>query len=448
MKTPIIDFISEYAEKSCVRLHMPGHKGVGNIEKSDITEISGADSLYEADGIIKESEANAGTLFGADTFYSAEGSSLSIRAMLYLAGKYAAECHRTPLILAGRNAHKTFVSAVSLIGIETEWLTPKENASYLSCEITAEDVLRKIEELKRTPTAVYITSPDYLGNTADIEGISRLCRERGILILVDNAHGAYLKFLNKSRHPIDLGADVCCDSAHKTLPALTGAAYLHISRSAPKFFKENARDALALFGSTSPSYLILSSLDGVNGYIADGYQEKLSAFARRVERLKESLSDIGYTLYGSEPLKITLSTKEYGYLGAEIAAILESGGIVPEFADPDFVVLMLTPENSECDLEKLISVMRSIPKRTPITKKAPKFSLPKRVMTPREAILLSSELLPVSECVGRTLGAVTVGCPPAVPILVSGELIDEDTVRVFEYYGIQKLKVIKTENTR
>ena len=139
MNTPIKDFLRDYADKGATRLHMPGHKGIGDIERFDLTEVEGADSLYEASGIIKESEENAGRLFGADTLYSTEGSSHVIRAMLYLVSTYAKKYGRSPRVLAGRNAHKTFIGAAALLDVEVEWLVPSD-ASYLSCNISSESV--------------------------------------------------------------------------------------------------------------------------------------------------------------------------------------------------------------------------------------------------------------------------------------------------------------------
>ena len=445
MKTPIFDFLSEYRTKDPLRLHMPGHKGRGEVESLDITEICGADSLYEADGIIRESERYAGEIFGAHTFYSAEGSSLSIRAMLYIVNNYSQKQGKKAKILAGRNAHKSFLSAVALLDIEVEWLYSERGSSYLSCPLTESDVLSRLEGGDELPTAVYITSPDYLGNMADVEAIAKVCHSRGVLLLVDNAHGAYLKFLPKSSHPIDLGADMCCDSAHKTLPALTGGAYLHVSGNAPDGFAESARTALALFGSTSPSYLILSSLDRVNAYLSDGYPERLAHFIGELSRLKRALVDWGYELCGDEPMKITLSTKPYGYTGYEIAERLLALGIVAEFSDPDFVVLMPTPEISQTELSRLLDALFGIPKREALTERPPRLFKPTAVMTPRAAILRESECVLADESLGRTLAAVTVGCPPAVPILVSGERVDEASIAAFKYYGIKTLRVVKSE---
>ena len=447
MKTPICDFVEKYAQNDNLRLHMPGHKGMGTHgERFDITEISGADSLYEASGIIAESEGIASELFGARTFYSTEGSSQVIRAMMYLVMLYAKEKGEKPLVFAGRNAHKTFVSAAALLGFDVKWLT-SQDGSYLSCKLTVDEVREYLENSGAAPTALYLTSPDYLGNTVDIGKIADLCHSRGVLLIVDNAHGAYLHFLPMSRHPIALGADMCCDSAHKTLPALTGASYLHISKSLPNAFADRAKSALSLFGSTSPSYLILASMDRTNAYLANGYREILSGFCLKISELKRELEGLGYTFIGDEPIKLTISAKKYGYTGYEMASHLERAGIFPEFADPDYLVLMLTPENEENALGRLKTALLSLPEKEAILTNPPPFSLPRVIASPRDAILSPSETIPVEAALGRVLASVTVGCPPAVPVVVSGEEIDHVAIECFKYYGITTCSVIKNEKS-
>ena len=421
---------------------MPGHKGMGcDAQRYDLTEVAGADSLYDADGIIKESEENAGKLFGANTFYSTEGSSHAIRAMLFLLTSYAKAQGKKPLILAGRNAHKTFVGAAALLDAQIEWMIP-EGASYLSCPISARDISARLEAEEK-PVAVYLTSPDYLGNIADIKKISEVCHAHDVLLIVDNAHGAYLKFLPTSLHPIDLGADMCSDSAHKTLPVLTGGAYLHVSHSAPRSFCENAKNALALFGSTSPSYLVMASLDDANAYIADGYKEKLAAFVDKLAAVKARLTEGGYKILDGEPMKLSISAKAYGYKGREIENYLLANNFTPEFSDPDFVVLMPTPEISDGEMDRLTNVLLALPKKDEIAAAPPRIAVPKRKTSPREAILSACEIIPVEEALGRVLASVTVGCPPAVPILVSGEVIDEAAIECFKYYGIKTCSVMK-----
>ena len=440
MKTPICTFLQKYASDDYLRLHMPGHKGIGELEAFDLTEIKGADSLYEADGIIKESEGYASELFGSYTLYSTEGSSLCIRAMLYLALLTKAGGKR-PVILAGRNAHKVFISGAALLDFDIRWLMG--GTSYLSASITSREVEEVIASMQEPPLAVYITSPDYLGNIADIRGISEVCKRHGVLLLVDNAHGAYLAFTEPSSHPIALGADMCADSAHKTLPCLTGTAYLHVSESMPIKIKERAKTAMALFGSTSPSYLLLASLDQANRYLANGYKEKLKSFTAKLDEMKRNLISVGYEIVGDEGMKLTVMPKSYGYTGYELADHLRKFKIEPEFADPDFIVLMPTPEITERELAKVEVVLLMLKRKAPILDELPSLSPPKKAISPREAILSPAERIAVEEAEGRILADITVGCPPAVPIAVSGELITKEIINAFKYYGIDFCSVVE-----
>ena len=444
MKTPICDFVRKYANSGSVHLHMPGHKGASflGFEELDITEISGADSLYEAKGIIAESEENASELFGCSTYYSTEGSSQCIKAMMYLALLHAKKQGLKPLVAAGRNAHKAFHSAAALLNVDVAWIYPENMSNYLSCNIGADDVKRFLQNSDQKPVAIYLTSPDYLGNVYDIRSIAQVCHENGLLLMVDNAHGAYLKFLNESMHPIDLGADICCDSAHKTLPVLTGGAYLHISDGFDRDISSHTRDALSLFGSTSPSYLILQSLDMANDYL-EGYSLRLSAFLEELYKLKALFKAHGYDLYGNEPLKITMQTKAYGYTGEEFAEILSGHGLVCEFSDPDFVVLMFTPELRSEELERIARVLLSIPRRKAIDDTMPLFHKTKRVISLRDAALSLSESVPIDRALGRVCALTCNSCPPAVPIVASGERIDEQAIECFKYYGVKECKVIK-----
>lgn len=435
MDTPICDFVRRYAQSGTARLHMPGHKGNGplGLEQLDITEIAGADSLYEADGIIAQSEANASTLFGCPTFYSTEGSSQCIRAMLYLCLHQAKQQGKRPLIAAGRNAHKVLLSAAALLDFDIHWLWPEDSGNYLSCPITAAGLDAELTNMSEKPVAVYITSPDYLGNMVNIAALAKAAHAHSCLLMVDCAHGAYLKFLPESRHPMDLGADLCCTSAHKTLPVLTGGAYLHSSPTLAAY----AKNALALFGSTSPSYLILQSLDAVNPILSEEYPVRLAQSIQAVSDLKSHLSE--YRFLGNEPTKLTIDARAYGYTGTELAAILRQKGVECEFADPDFVVLMCSIST---DFGQLEAVLASIASRSPLSRSAPMLHRPEQVLSIREAALSLAHPLPISECEGRILAAATVGCPPAVPIIVCGERIDRQSMELFRYYGISDCNVV------
>ena len=442
MTTPVWDFLKGYRREG--RLHMPGHKGAGPLgcERWDITEVAGADSLYEASGIIAESEGNAAALFGSGaTFYSTEGSSQCIKAMLFLALRHR-PAGTPPVILAARNVHKSFVHAAALLDFEPLWLWPEEGTSSLcACPVTAEGLERALRALPAPPAAVYVTSPDYLGNLADISALAAVCHAHGTLLLADNAHGAYLRFLSPSLHPLDQGADLCCDSAHKTLPVLTGGAYLHLSKAVPAAFRESARSALALFGSTSPSYLTLASLDLCNRRLAEEYPARLKGAVRRMEDLGKTLSARGWQTEPSDPLRLTLRAPE-GLTGLDLAERLRRGGVECEYADRDFLVLMATPENAPEDLARVSAALGE--NRAPA---APPRFLPlargERVRSIREALFAPQETVPAEESLGRVCGAPTVSCPPAVPIAVSGERIGEAAVELFRYYGVTHVDVLK-----
>lgn len=445
MRKPICDFVNKYAEAGNLRLHMPGHKGIRflGVEDKDITEVDGADVLYNAHGIIAESENYASALFGSyKTLYSTEGSSLCIRAMVYLSALQAKKNGKRPLILASRNAHKAFMSALALVDADVEWIYPEEEENMISCRVSAEQVERRLAQMEELPIALYITSPDYLGVTSDIRGISKVCQKNGVLLMIDNAHGAYLKFLSESRHPLDMGADICCDSAHKTLPVLTGGAYLHISQTAPVLFSEMAEQAMSLFASTSPSYLILQSLDMANAYMADGYMARLENMSSAVNKMKKALREHGFYLFGDEEMKLCIKAKKYGYYGYEIADFLACHGVACEFYDKDLIVMMFTPEIGKQEINKLTGMLLSLPKKSEITEPAPTVGASQRVMTVREAFLSPSYEIEVEKACGYVLASANVSCPPAIPIVVCGEKIDERAIDRFKYYGIEKCRVV------
>ena len=442
ISTPIVDFVKKYADSDNVRFHMPGHKGKAflGIEKWDITEIKGADSLFEAEGIIAQSEKNLANIFGTKaSFYSTEGSSLCIRTMLYAALKEGSAKGKRKVV-AARNVHKAYVYASALLDFETVWISGEERCLY-SCVISP-DTLEKTLSENDDVCAVYITSPDYLGNMSDINALSKICRKYGVSLLVDNAHGAYLKFINPSMHPVDLGADMCCDSAHKTLPVLTGGAYLHVSKDCSFGFEKLVKNGMSLFASTSPSYIIMASLDTANKTLCDGFEECVQLCAKRVRNVKMSLLKASYGIIGDEPLKLTLKTKQKGYFGFEIAKLIEDNGIQCECSDRDNVVLMFSPYNDSEDYEKIVDILCNVETRNTITENEPVIEKGKYVMSPRDAIMSVSESVEVNKAVGCVLASPSVSCPPAIPIAVCGELITERTAECFRYYGIEKIDVV------
>ena len=438
MNTPVADFVQRYAKAGTARLHMPGHKGrcFLGCEPWDITEIHGADALYEAEGILAESEQNAAALFGSQrTCYSTEGSSQCIRAMLYLA--VAASGSHT--VVAARNVHRAFVSAAALLDLEIRWLWPEESRSLCGCPISPAQLEETLNSLPEPPAAVYLTSPDYLGGMAEIPALAQVCHQHGTLLLVDNAHGAYLRFLQPSLHPLDLGADLCGDSAHKTLPVLPGGAYLHLSPTAPAQLAPLAKSALGLFGSTSPSYLTLASLDLCNRYLAEGYPQRLAEAVERLAELREKLTAAGWRVEPSAPLRVTVAAPR-GVTGQELAGQLRRQGVECEYADRDFLVLMATPENTPEELAQAAAALGQCPGEA----NPPQLPLARgeRACSIRQAAFAPRETVDAAHSLGRVCGLPTVGCPPAIPIAISGERITPEALALFAYYGIEQVEVL------
>ncbi len=460
MKTPIYDFLTEYKNKNTARFHMPGHKGRGpdelrSISPFDITEITGADFLFNTsnEGIISESENNASKLFdSALTAYSTEGSTLAIKTMLFLAVK-----GKRRKILAARNVHKAFINACALIDIDVDWLFPKKSLnSICTIELSASDLENALSGYNKCdlPSAVYITTPDYLGNMLDVKSISDVCKRYDIPLLVDNAHGAYLNFLSNNIHPLNLGADMCCDSAHKTLPCLTGGAYLHISKNTKEEFKSktNVKEAMQIFATTSPSYLILESLDLCNRILSDKeFINKLDKTCKRVKKLKAEIKSIGFDVIDNpdtEPLKLVLLTNKIN--GKELLYLLEKHNIYCEYADISAVVLMISPENNENDFISLLSALKEIKKLSAnITACSCKsdedvFILPtQRKMSIRDALFSKAETIPIEKALGRICSSPVSICPPCIPLVISGEVFDLSTINLLKRYSIFYVNVVQ-----
>lgn len=447
MSTPICDFINKYSKENFSRFHMPGHKGVNfhGMERLDITEIKGADYLFEPDGIIDQSENQMSDVFGtAKTLYSTEGSSLCIKTMLGIVNQMRKDKSRKMLAVAPRNVHKAFINACILLDIEVFWVYPsKQSFSICASEIVPEDIQNALADCPHKPDCVYVTSPDYQGNICDIESIAKICHSMNIPLLCDNAHGAYLNFLDENIHPMALGADMCCDSAHKTLPCYTGGALLHISKSAPEEFLKCAKNIMSMFASTSPSYLIMQSLDMCGDYLGKSYKKELFETVKRVEICKERITSYGWTLYGNEPCKITICANDSGFEGNELGNRLREYHIEPEYTDFKYVVLMITPFNSEEDLLRVEKAFSEIPQPR-IRICFEECEIPRAVVRTgiRQAALSDFKTVPVDDAEGKICAMTVTCCQPSVPVVISGEEITADVIKIMKRYSIYEINVL------
>ncbi|MCH5324414.1 MAG: aminotransferase class V-fold PLP-dependent enzyme [Eubacterium sp.] len=418
--TPIHDFLTEYANSGTVRCHMPGHKGGEN--PLDITEIHGADSLYESDltgDIITQSEQNAARLFGTrKTLYSCSGSTLAINAMLALAKAYGGGKSK---VIASRSSHRAFISSCIHLRLTPIWVYPEK---FMSADISPAAIEERITS---DTAAVFINSIDYYGGRSDIKGIAEVCRRHGVPLLADNAHGAYLAFDGENSHPTALGAAMCADSAHKTLPVLTGGAYLHIG---DEKFSPLAKEMMCAFATSSPSYLILDSLDKFNGYITE-HPDAVKEVCGKVAALKAQLTAAGVPLYDSDGMRITLDCAAVGSSGFSCADCLRKHGIECEYADGEYCVLLFGTSSGDADFAAVKNVIlnNDIFQQTAPAEKLGYINTV-QAMPPYEAFYAPRRRVSLNDAVGEICAELYSPCPPGVPLIMPGEVIDEQAAEL------------------
>ena len=201
---------------------------------------------------------------------------------------------------------------------------------------------------------------------------------------------------------------------------------------------------MAMFASSSPSYLLLQSLDLCNAYLANDFPSQLADCTARVAGLKELLASVGYELLGQEPLKLTVDGRARGYTGEALATALREGGVEPEFVDRDCVVLMCTPQNTDEELSRVALALCSLPTREKVAKTHT--VMPhnaEKALSIREAMLSARVSVPTEKAEGRICASPCVSCPPAIPIAVSGERITREHIEIFKTYGIDEIDIVK-----
>ncbi len=457
--TPLFDAVNRHARKGQASFHTPGHKGCAGLLKPiqllahDLTELPDTASLYDGNDAIEEAERLAAKAFDTQlTLFSAGGCTLCIQTMLLLA------VGRGGRVVMARNSHRSAVNAAALLGIDPVWAWPTgENG-----QITPADIEHALsdEAASGSVAAVYITSPDYYGSLADIPAISALCKAHAIPLLVDNAHGSHLGAFGL--HPLTLGASMTADSWHKTMPVLTGGAVLHIAKTCElPIARQTAKAAMALFGSTSPAFPVLTSLDLARDWWSRAGEEAFRQTAAAASSLMQTAKELPLCVLtgeGQDPCRLTLDTAASGIHGQDAATFFRERGCEPEYADARFVVFILTPFNTPKEIERLRAALKQLPanqRRGRFLRPRP-FSQPAapetgsaarvrpfKVMTPREALLSPWESVPAHTAAGRIAARAVCVCPPGVAAVVPGERLDEQTAAQLEDKGFSLLDVIK-----
>ena len=436
---PLYQALRTYAAKGRASFHTPGHKGqTGLLDLDlslDLTELPETDSLFECDGAIRAAEIRAAELFGAAyTAVSAGGCTLAIQGMLAA----FAPCGST--VIFSRNLHRSAVNTAMLLDLRPVWLMQRRDAGDgLPGRIRSQDVRTALERHPQA-AAVYLTSPDYYGCLSDLADIAGVCRSFGVPLLVDNAHGTHL--IAFGQHPLQLGASASACSAHKTLPVLTGGAWLNCGdqRAAARL-----KSSMALFGSTSPCSLTMASLDLARAWMQAEGMGAFRQLADTVDELKALAVQVGFAVPEGpcDPVRLTLLTASVGCTGNEAADYFRKCGAECEHSDRAAVVFILTPFNSPQDIDRLRRAIREFPVRAPMAPDVIEFHLPAEAMSPRAALERKHERLPVERADGRISAEAACPCPPGVPVVMPGEVIDTKCVKILLSTGIREISVIQ-----
>ena len=445
--SPLYRAAEGYVKNAPARFHTPGHKGnsaapcgfLGDALRFDLTELPETDSLYEAAGAIMEAERLAASAFKMkETLMSAGGATLCIQAMLRLVSQSGGR-----RIIMARNIHRSAVNGVALLGLEPVWVWPRGfEDSALPGAIAAQDVERALLKAGGA-AAVYITSPDYYGVISDVAAIAAVCRSHGVPLLVDNAHGAHLLCIDGGAlHPAHLGAAMTSDSAHKTLPVMTGGAWLQIAEIASR---DQAKAAMALFGSTSPSYPVMLSLDLARAWMERYGERAYGQLKDRVDDINRLCEKLGFIRPKAvfDPVRITIDTASAGLSGFDAAAFLRSRGISPEMCDDRHIVLLPSPFNGGDDFERLEKALLSLPLGGGTEARPTEQLTPIQILTPREALDAYGETVGIDDAAHRIAAECACPCPPGVPMVMPGELISENLAKALKNYGVKCIKVVK-----
>lgn len=418
MYTPLYTALKELYEKNQLSFHMPGHLGERGMEgfemlrNIDTTEVAESGNLFAAGGPIAEAERAAASFFGAKrTRLLVGGSSAGVLAMV---GAAAAEGEK---LICDRFCHRSLVSALVLSGAEAVWLWPERlEDGALWGGINPADVEAALEE-NPDAKAVFITSPNYFGEVSDIKTIAEIAHRHGALLLVDSAHGAHFGLSPLLPPPAwRLGADLCTAGAHKTLPALTQTAYLHINRELPRL-----EPMLRMFQSSSPSYVLMASLDYARAKMEERGEELWTELTEAVLSLfPEQGAPLGKFSEYKDPTRLIIQTGGSPFEAAERLRLEHN--ISVECCYGRGVVCIANTAHCADELRRLKKAAEAVGgEPAPLAELTPRAH--KTVMPPRKAFYAAPEEVDLAAAVGRVCARELVLYPPGVPRVLPGEEI-------------------------
>ena len=417
----IYDAISEYAKSRPVRLHMPGHKGKRFLKLKpslDVTELTRIDNAK----VVSLAENDCAEILGAKkVFFLSDGATSGILSVIYATKRDGGK------LIINRSAHKSVYNALKICGIEP---------IIVNGEITA-DKIKDIFENEKSAYAAFLTYPDYMGNTFDLKAVKKVCEKQGKLLLTDSAHGNHFKFLGLP-YAGEI-ADVSVESLHKTAYSLNQGAIICVNE--PSLY-DKVSQAVSVFATTSPSYLILASVEYGVKYAASNKKKHLKV-AAWVREVKRELQKAGLKISAAaDPFKIAVLTGESGYDGNDIEKRLESKKIFSELYSENEILFMVSAATKKSELKKLLkgilSAVKSLEKKDIVKRQV---RIPERQMSYLKATS-DWEYTNIQDAAGKICAENFGTIPPCEPAFVAGEIIDESVKTLKgETFGVYEGKV-------
>ncbi|MEO6666649.1 MAG: aminotransferase class I/II-fold pyridoxal phosphate-dependent enzyme [Nitrospiria bacterium] len=458
LRTPLFDAMVGLAESRKVSFHTPGHKSgkgistrfrkfVGpKIFSIDLTTLDEVDSLHKPRGVIKEAQELAAKAYGADrSYFLVNGTTGGNQAMILAA------CNPGDYVLIARNAHKSVLAGLILSGAQPIFYSPPvDEGLRIMLNVTFEQTKAAIDAHPECKI-LFLTSPNYYGICADLERIVPYAQEKGLTVLVDEAHGPHLKF-----HPdlpasaLEAGADLCVQSTHKIIGGMTQASMLHAR--AARVNLAMLSNVLRFVQTTSPSYILMASLDLARMQMATEGEKLLDKAIRlatdartRINKIpglfclgKDNVAGTLFSQMGDlDVTKLTITVTDLGLSGYQVSQILNTRyHIQVEMADPFHILVIVSIGDRQDDLRRLVEALREIakdhgggasPPSALASEPMPAFAH-EAVMTPREAFFADQEYIPLDQSVGAVSSEIVTVYPPGIPVLVPGEIVTADAV--------------------
>ncbi len=446
IETPILDALEKAFKNPSVPLHIPGHaRGEGvfpkfrdivgekiiNFDTTD--EFSGLGKLYPTDGPVARAQELMAELFGVDkSFFLINGSSVGNLALALTAAK------ENKKIIIGRNCHRSVISGLTLTEANPVWVIPKWLNKWGIWGQVDPYEIEKLLDKNSDVSAVWVTSPTYEGVVSDIEKIASICKERGVPLLVDEAHGCLWKFSDDlPKAALECGADAVVHSLHKTGGSFSQSSVLHISKDS-KINPEEVEANLGMLQSTSPSYMLLASLDAARAYLSSEYgRQRVDCAVKNAGFVRKILNQIDgiHCLSPDQEINIDL-TKIYitadNLSGKRLQSILEiEYNIEIETATDEGILALSNIGNTPEELYYFCECIKNIAGKNysditylEKTKHMP-LHIPEIVCTPRKAYVSQKEKIKPEDGTGRISAEIVAICPPGIPVLVPGEMITE-----------------------